>query len=244
MAVVVAEGLRREYPRGRGRPPVVAVADLSFEVRRGEVLGLLGPNGAGKTTTQRILATLTRPTAGRAWIDGIEVQEDPLRVRERIGYLSTTSGLPARLSCRECLVAFADLRGLPAPRIAAEEAMERFGVSAFADRYVDALSTGMRQRLRIACAAIHRPPVLVLDEPTSGLDVVAAAELLDDVEAVRDAGAAVIFSTHILREASRLCDRIAVMFAGRLHAVGTEAELIERAGVVDLDQAFVSLVRG
>ncbi len=243
VAPVVADRLRREFPQPRGRPAVVAVHEASFEVRAGEVFGLLGPNGAGKTTTLRMLATLTRPTSGTASIGGVDVVRDPLGARERLGYLSTSAGLPARLTCRECLVAFADLRGLAEPRAAADEALERFGVASFADRFVEGLSTGMRQRLRIACAAVHRPAVLILDEPTTGLDVVAAADLLTDIEAVRDAGAAVIFSTHILREASRLCDRVAIVFEGRIHAVASPAELVASTGAADLDDAFVRLVR-
>ena len=236
-ARVVAEGLRREWARP-GAPPVVAVADASFTIAGGEVLGLLGPNGAGKTTTLRMLATLTPPTAGTARVAGHDA-----RVRASIGYLSATSGLPPRLTCREAVRTFAALQRVRDPRQAAEAAIDRYGIAAFADRFFEGLSTGMRQRLRVACAAVHRPPVLILDEPTSGLDVVAADALLRDIGAARDDGAAVVFSTHVLREAERLCDRIAVIDEGVIRAVGTLEALCERTGSADLEGAFLSLVR-
>ncbi len=239
---VVATGLRREWPRPGG-PPVVAVADASFTVQAGEVLGLLGPNGAGKTTTLRMLATLTRPSAGRAWVAGHDVLEAPAQVRASIGYLSATSGLPPRLTCEEAVRTFAALQGVADPRGAAELAIRRHGIEEFADRFVEGLSTGMRQRLRVACAAVHEPPVLILDEPTAGLDVVAADALLQDIARARDGGAAVVFSTHVLREAERICDRIAVIESGLVRAVGTLEDLLQQTGCRDLEGAFLALVR-
>jgi sodium transport system ATP-binding protein len=239
---VVAAGLRREWPRPGG-PPIVAVADASFTVHAGEVLGLLGPNGAGKTTTLRMRATLIRPTAGTATIAGHDVTREPARVRASIGYLSATSGLPPRLTCTEAVRTFASLQGVRDPRAAADQAIARYGISEFADRFIEGLSTGMRQRLRVACAAVHEPPVLILDEPTAGLDVVAADALLQDIARAREAGAAVVFSTHVLREAERLCDRIAVIEGGRIRAIGTLPALLTQTGCDDLDGAFLALVR-
>ncbi len=239
---VEARGLRREWPQPGG-PPIVAVAEASFAVHAGEVFGLLGPNGAGKTTTLRMLATLTRPTAGTAVVAGHDVQRDPRGARASLGYLSATSGLPPRLTCTEAVRTFAALHGLEDPKAAAEQAIDRYGIRDFAGRFVEGLSTGMRQRLRVACAAVHEPPVLILDEPTSGLDVVAADALLGDIDRARLAGAAVVFSTHVLREAERLCDRIAVIEAGRIRDVGSLAELCERTGQPDLEGAFLALVR-
>ena len=240
---VVVAGLRREWPRPGG-PPIVAVADASFTVHGGEVLGLLGPNGAGKTTTLRMLATLTRPTAGSARVAGHDVRHSPARVRASIGYLSATSGLPLRLTCTEVVRTFATLQGLADPRAAAARAIARYGITEFEGRFVEGLSTGMRQRLRVACAAVHEPPVLILDEPTAGLDVVAADALLRDISAAREAGAAVVFSTHVLREAERICDRVAVIEGGRIRAVGTLAELLAQTGCADLEGAFLALVQG
>jgi len=237
------EELVREWPLPGGEV-LRAVDEASFSVAPGEVFGLLGPNGAGKTTTLRILSTLTAPSGGRAEVAGFDVVREPLEVRRRIGYVSATSGLPARLTCREVLEIFAGLQGLPAPRAAADDALRRFEVTPFAGRFIETLSTGMRQRVRIACAAVHRPPVLILDEPTSGLDVVAAHGLLDEIRRTRESGAAVLFSTHVMQEAEAICDRIAVLFAGRIRAIDTPAGLLERTGAGDLQGAFLALVRG
>jgi sodium transport system ATP-binding protein len=243
MSVVVeVEALRREWPQPNG-PPVVAVADASFTVRAGEVLGLLGPNGAGKTTIMQVLATLTPPTSGRARVAGHDVVAAPGEIRRRLGYLSTTSGLPARLTVRECLELFARLHELPDARRAVAAAIERFHLGDFRDRYAEGLSTGMRQRLRIACAAIHRPPVLILDEPTSGLDLMSTDDLLEEVVALRNEGAGVLYSTHVMEEAERVCDRVAVLHEGRVRAVGTLAELRERTGAATLAEAFRRTVR-
>ncbi|MCK6502261.1 ABC transporter ATP-binding protein [Myxococcota bacterium] len=234
--------LTRAWPQPAG-PPLLAVDGASFTVAPGEIVGLLGPNGAGKTTLMQVLATLTPPTSGSAAVAGFDVVRAPGRVRAHLGYLSTTSGLPARLTCREALGLFAELHGLPHPRAAADEAIGRFRLGAFADRFVEGLSTGMRQRLRIACAAVHRPPVLVLDEPTAGLDLMATDDLLREVEALRDEGAAVLYSTHLMDEADRLCDRIAVLYEGRLRVVASPTALRERTGAPTLAEAFRRVVR-
>lgn len=204
-------------------------------------MGLLGPNGAGKTTLMQVLATLTPPTSGIARVAGFDVVISPLDVRRNLGYLSTTSGLPTRLTVRECLGLLGELHRLP--RNVAEEAVSRFHLQDFADRFVEGLSTGMRQRLRIACAAIHRPPVLVLDEPTAGLDLMSTDDLLEEVLALRKEGAAVLYSTHLMEEAERLCDRVAVLHEGRLCAVDTVPGLKQKTGAATLAEAFRRTVR-
>jgi len=241
-ALISLANLSKVWPV-RGGTPLVAVDGLTFDVSAGEIFGLLGPNGAGKTTTLRMLATLTRPTFGAARICGIDVLSDSEQVRHHIGYLSATSGLPRRLSCRQVLRLFADLHGVSDRRRAVEDALNRFGVAEFAERRVDALSTGMRQRLRIAATTLHKPRVLLLDEPALGLDAVAAHDLLMHVRDARDGGAAIILSTHILEDAERLCDRIGVIDEGCLHACGTPSALIAQAGTTDLRSAFLRLVR-
>jgi sodium transport system ATP-binding protein len=218
------------------------VHDATFHVHGGEVLGLLGPNGAGKSTTMRMLATLVAPTSGTATICGFDVRTQAASVRGNLGYLSATSGLPGRLTCREVLRTFARLQGVEEPGRAVDDALHRFGVLPYADRFVEGLSTGMRQRVRIACAAIHRPSVLILDEPTSGLDIVSADNLLGVVERLRDHGTAVIYSTHILSEAERLCDRIAIIFDGRVLAVDRGSALIKAARATDLRDAFLKII--
>jgi sodium transport system ATP-binding protein len=241
--VIEVEALRREWPQPKG-PPVVAVEGATFAVAAGEVLGLLGPNGAGKTTIMQMLATLAPPSSGTARVAGHDVVTAAAQVRRNLGYLSTTSGLPSRLTVRECVELFARLHGVPAPIERATTTMRRLRVEPFADRFVEGLSTGMRQRLRIACATVHRPPALILDEPTAGLDLMATDDLLDEVAALGREGTAVLYSTHIMEEAARICDRIAILHEGRLRAVGTVAELCERADATSLADAFRRLVRG
>jgi sodium transport system ATP-binding protein len=241
--LVIADRLRREFPQRSGET-LVAVQDASFTVDGGEVFGLLGPNGAGKSTTLRMLATLVTPTSGRVEVCGHDAARHPERVRESLGYLSATSGLPGRLTCREVLWTFAVLQRMLKPHNVVEAALDRYGVRRFADRFVDGLSTGMRQRLRIACAAVHRPPVLILDEPTSGLDVVAADSLMSVIEDLKHEGAAVIFSTHVLPEAERLCDRIAVIYEGSILAVDTPDNLIRLTRAPDLRGAFLRVIAG
>lgn len=241
MSGIHARALRRTFPLP-GRETLVAVDDLDLDVHPGEVVGLLGPNGAGKTTTLRMLATLTQPTAGTATVGGFDIRKQPSRVRATLGYLSPSSGLPPRLTSREALRLMADLYGVAdAPtRIAA--AVERMGVGEFLDRRVDALSTGMTQRLRIACATLHDPRVLILDEPTLGLDAVATRDLLAAITAARDEGRAVLLSTHMVDDAARVCDRVAIVSRGTVQALGTPDELAERTGTAGLRDAFLALV--
>jgi ABC-type multidrug transport system ATPase subunit len=241
--VLEVQALRREWPQPDGAP-LAAVDDATFTVHAGEVVGLLGPNGAGKTTLMQVLATLAPPSSGTARVAGHDVREAPAAARGALGYLSTTSGLPARLTTHECLVLFARLHGLTDPHAAAERAVARFRLSDFRDRFAEGLSTGMRQRLRIACAAIHRPRALILDEPTAGLDLMSTDDLLDEVRALRAEGTGVLYSTHVMEEAERVCDRIVVIHEARVRAVGTVAELCAATGAATLSEAFRRTVRG
>lgn len=241
MAIIIADKLRRVWPIAN-KQEVVAVASLSFTVEAGEVYGLLGPNGAGKTTTIRMLATLTHPTSGTALLCGHDVVKAPGKVRQSIGYVSVSSGLPTLLTVQETVETFAALHGCTRPD-APRLALERFGLSKFTDRTVDALSTGLRQRLRLACATVHQPPIWILDEPTSGLDVMAADELLSAVKIARQEGTAVLFSTHDMGIAEDICDRIAIMHGGKIHAVDTADGLRTRTQSNDLRKAFVRLVQ-
>jgi sodium transport system ATP-binding protein len=239
---IEAQDLRCVWPASSG-PPIVAVDDVSFSVEAGEVFGLLGSNGAGKSTTMRMLATLTRPTSGTARVAGHDIQASPQAVRASLGYLSASSGLPTRVTCREVLELFAGLHRVARRREAVDQAIADFGITEFADRRIEALSTGMRQRVRIAAAAVHRPPVLILDEPTAGLDLVAADRLLESILDARARGAAVIFSTHVLREAARICDRVGIIDSGTLRAVGTLPELAASTGTSSFEDAFLAVVR-
>ena len=226
------------------RGTVEAVRGVDLDCRPGEIYGLLGPNGAGKTTTLRMLATILAPTSGQAFIDGVEVGTDPLEVRRRIGFLSGSTGLYPRLTARETLEYFGQLHGMDAAtlRNKVEAVIEAFDIGPFQDGRCEGLSTGQRQRVSIARAVLHDPPVLILDEPTTGLDILASSDMIDFIESRRVAGTCVLFSTHILSEAERLCDRIGVIHAGRMLAVGTLDELRERTGTEWLEDVFKALV--
>lgn len=240
---ILARALVKTFEDPR-RGVVEAVRGLDLACTRGEIYGLLGPNGAGKTTTLRMLATILAPTSGTAFIDGVEVTLDPLEARRRIGFLSTSTGLYPRLTARETLRYFGELHGLEGEELEAriEELVLAFDLGSFADGRCEAFSTGQKQKVSIARAVVHDPPVLILDEPTTGLDIIASSTMIDFIDSRRDAGTCVLFSTHVMSEAERLCDRIGVIYGGVLLAEGTYAELAERTGEAYLDGIFRALV--
>jgi sodium transport system ATP-binding protein len=224
--------------------PLRAVDGLTLSVARGEIYGLLGPNGAGKTTALRMLAGLMVPTAGRAQVMGVDVAVDPLRAKARLGFCTASTGLYARLSGREVLTFFGRIQGMPASLITrrTRELTAALELGAFLDRRCEGLSTGERQRVSLARAVLHDPPVLILDEPTAGLDVLASRFLRDFVVGERGRGKAIVFSTHYLAEAELLCDRIGLLHRGRLLREGTPAALRAEAGTSTLEEAFLRLV--
>ncbi|HED65240.1 MAG TPA: ABC transporter ATP-binding protein, partial [Planctomycetes bacterium] len=225
---------------------VAAVTGLDFRARKGEIHGLLGPNGAGKSTTLRMLATILPPTSGSARVAGCEITAEPLEVRRRIGFLSQSTGLYPRLTGREILRYFGELHGLGRDALGEriEELIEAFQLASFVDQRTESLSSGQRQRVSIARAVLHAPEVLILDEPTTGLDILATSDMVGFIEASRRDESCVLLSTHILSEAERLCDRIGVIFGGRLLADGTLDELRARTGREHLDEVFRALVEG
>jgi len=219
----------------------VAVSDLDLDIPPGEIYGLIGPNGAGKTTTLRMIAGLMRPGGGRASVGGVDVARDPVGARARVGYLTGSTGLYARLSVRELLWYFARLHGvapeaLPARIDAMASALD---FHALLERRCGALSTGERQRVSLARALLHDPPALILDEPTAGLDVVASRFALAFVRGAAASGKAILFSTHYMTEAELLCQRIGLIHRGRLLEEGTPAEVMARAGARTLEEAFL-----
>ena len=223
---------------------VVALDSVCFDVSAGEVFGLLGPNGAGKTTCLRLLSTVLSPTSGTASVDGCNIVTNPDAVRSRIGFLSGTTGLYDRMTARETVEYFGQLYGLDDDRLSAriQEIFTTLSMHDFADTLTGRLSTGMRQKVSIARALIHDPPVLIFDEPTNGLDVLVARAVIDTVETLKSQGKCIIYSTHIMREAERLCDRLAIIHRGRILAMGTQDELLAASHQPDLEELFFELV--
>jgi sodium transport system ATP-binding protein len=231
------------YDEGRGE--VQAVDGVSFECRAGEIFGLLGANGAGKTTALRILATILKPTAGSASVMGHDVLAEPETVRASLGFSSSTTALYPRLTARETLDFFARINGCPKAQARERVArlIQRFGIEEYADARVDKLSQGMKQKVAIARTVVHDPPVLIFDEPTVGLDVLNALEMQKMIAEFRAEGKAIIFSTHIMSEAEKLCDRIAIIHRGKIHACDTLASLRASTGQHYLEDIFVHVVR-
>ncbi|WP_243089267.1 ATP-binding cassette domain-containing protein [Thermus neutrinimicus] len=222
-----------------------AVKELSFQVAPGEVYALLGPNGAGKTTTLRILSTLIRPTKGRARVAGFDVVQEPLEVRRRLGLVNGGMRVYDRLTGREVLRFFAGFYGLEgrAFQEALDWAVGLLEMEETLERKVMEMSTGMRQKVVIARAILHRPPVLLLDEATAGLDVFARRALLDFVKAYRQLGNTIVYSTHVMAEAEEVADRVGFLHQGRLVYEGSKEEALA-LGEGSLEQAFVRRVRG
>ena len=220
-----------------------ALDGVSFVARPGRVLGLLGPNGAGKTTTLRIVSTVLRPTSGRARVCGHDTVADGASVRRSLGFLSATTGLYERLTPSEVLDYFGRLHGID--RTAVQKRKKSLftllEVNPFADRLCGTLSTGQKQKVTIARALIHDPPVLVFDEPTTGLDVLVARAVLEAVEALRSEQRTIVFSTHILSEVERLCDDVAIVHKGELLRCGTKADV--RGGAASIEEAFFALIQ-
>ncbi len=240
--MIQVDGLTKIFPLPKGKD-LVAVDHVTFDVHAGEVYGLLGPNGAGKTTTLRMILGLLSPTSGEARIGGYSSTKNPDEVKRRVGLVSANAGLYQSLSARELLMCFADLYGM-APKTAEEELSklaETLGFTDLLDRRCGALSTGQKQRIQLARALIHKPPVMLLDEPTLGLDVIATQVVTQYIAYLRSQGKAVIISTHYLDEAQRLCDRFGLMHRGRLVMEGTLAELRDRTGAFSLVDIFLQL---
>jgi len=232
------------YDEGRGE--VRAVDGIDFECREGEIFGLLGANGAGKTTTLRMLSTVLEPSDGTAQVMGHEVRREPEAVRRSLGFYSASTALYPRLTAKETIEFFARINRYPADGVPArvEGLIERFGISDFADARVDKLSSGMKQKVSIARTMAHDPPILIFDEPTVGLDVLNAIELVDVIRELKDEGKTILFSTHIMSEAEKLCDRIAIIHRGKILTCETLDGMREATGCHYLEDAFVHYVKG
>ncbi len=240
--MIAVEELTKSFPVPGGN--FLAVDRVSFAVAEGEVYGLLGANGAGKTTTLRMILGLLEPTQGDARVDGFSVRTSPEEIKRRIGLVSATAGLYQWLTPRETILFFGDLYGLP-PEVSKarlEVLIEQFGLGDFLDRRAGTLSTGQKQRVNLARALIHNPPMMLMDEPTRGLDVVGTQVIFDYIARLRNEGKAVVVCTHRLDEASRLCDRFGLLHRGQLRHQGTLAELLSATGTKTLTEIFLELL--
>jgi sodium transport system ATP-binding protein len=217
---------------------------VSFRVEPGSVYGLLGANGAGKTTTLRLLATLLKPTGGTAVVAGHDVVREPDKVRANVGFLAASTALYGRLTAREMISYFGRLNGLgeAALRDRIRGLADELEMHEFLDRRCEKLSTGMKQKTSIARTIVHDPQVMIFDEPTLGLDVMTARSIVRFVRECRGRGKTVIYSTHVMSEAEKLCDVIGIIHGGTLRSEGTLAQLRERTGVSDLEECFIRIV--
>ncbi len=243
MSLVEVKELSKSYPDlSRGR--FIALDNISFSAMPGQVFGLLGPNGAGKTTALRILSTVLQPTSGSVRVNGFDVVTHPSEVRHSIGFVSNNTAIYDRMSAWEMVEYFGRLYGIDRPQL--RERMEilfdQLRMQDIRDVSGAKMSTGMKQKVSIARALVHDPPVLIFDEASVGLDVMVARALLDIVAHLRDEGKCVIFSTHIMREVERLCDRVAIMHRGKILAEGTLSELSDRYGQSDFEELFFELL--
>ena len=215
---------------------------ISLEAASGEIFGLLGPNGAGKTTTLRIICTLLSPDAGAVEVLGFDTRAAAEEVRRRVGVVTADIGVYPRLSARENIAYFAELSGVSGGDVTrrVNAVIERLDMGPFAKQRAESLSSGQKQKVAIARAIVHDPEILMFDEPTSNLDVLASRDIRDFMVEARGRGKCVIFSTHVLHDAERLCDRVTILHEGRVVATGPTAQV--RGTHRDLEDAFLELV--
>ncbi len=241
---VLVKDLRKTfYDESRGE--VHAVDGVTFACHPGEVFGLLGANGAGKTTTLRMLSTVLRPTGGTATLMGRDVVGEPAAVRRSLGFYSASTALYPRLTARETIEFFTRINGYPGDLVPArvDDLVRRFGIAEYENGRVGKLSSGMKQKVSIARTVAHDPPVLIFDEPTVGLDVMNALEMVKVIRELKAEGKTILFSSHIMSEVEKLCDRIGIVHRGRLLALGTLDELRRETGQHYLEDAFLDYVK-
>ncbi len=241
-AVIDVRDLVKRFPTAAG--DVLAVNGVTMQVGAGEVYGLLGANGAGKTTTLRMMLGLLKPTSGTARIAGFDVAKSPEDVKRNMALVSASAGLYQWLTPRELMHYFADLYDVPAAAADArvEQLADLFELRKFMDRQCAGMSTGQQQRVNLARSLMHDPPVVLMDEPTRGLDIVGSKRIFDFTSHLKEIGKAVIFCTHRLDEAQRLCDRFGLMFRGRLQLEGTLDELRSVTKRESLTDMFLDLM--
>jgi ABC-2 type transport system ATP-binding protein len=224
--IIHAEHLSRRFGE------LVAVRDVSLSVKRGEIFGVLGPNGAGKSTTIRMLCGILDPTGGHGTVVGYDIAKDAERIKERIGYMTQRFSLYEDLTVNENLTFYAGIYGVPRSekRGRVLEVMQRAGLVGRKDQLAGTLSGGWKQRVALACATIHRPPLLFLDEPTAGVDPVSRRDFWEQIHQLASEGTTALLTTHYMDEAER-CHRLAFIFRGELLDVGTPDEIVARRGL-------------
>ena len=230
--------------KNAAKKTIVALDNVSFELRDGEITGLLGLNGAGKSTLMRLIYGLLVPSAGEVWVNDFKVSSHPNEARQQLGVLPDDTGLYKRLSARENIRYFGELQGLSGAALdaAVEHLISCLGMESIADRRAEGFSLGERMKTSLARAIVHQPQHILLDEPTNGLDVITTRAVRKLLLQLKAEGRCVIFSSHLMHEVSGLCDRILVISKGRILADGTLDEIIKIADASNLEDAFVTLV--
>jgi len=223
-----------------------AVDGINFSCQPGRIFTLLGPNGAGKTTTLRMIATMLRPTKGTIRVAGFDTVKESESVRAHIGFLTGTTGLYGRLTPREIIRYYGQLHGLSLKEIEERQKIyfDLLGIWDFADKRIEKLSTGMKQKVSIVRTIVHNPPVVVFDEPTTGLDVITSRNIMDLIRSCKKEGKTVIFSTHIMGEVSLLADDLAIIHEGKLCYNGHFDDFKRAHSGVSLEDAFINTVNG
>ncbi|MBW6516078.1 MAG: ATP-binding cassette domain-containing protein [Candidatus Cloacimonetes bacterium] len=241
--MIKVEGLTKIFKKKNGSS-FRAVDNFSFVAEKGQIVSLLGVNGAGKTTMLRMLSTVLQADEGDALLEGYSIRDNPDKVRNVIGFLSGDTGLYNRLTPREIITYFGKLYDVPLNDIKSRiaEMAELLDMHDFLDRKVDVLSTGMKQKVSICRSIIHNPPIMIFDEPTAGLDILTARTIVSFIYKCKEEGKCILFSTHIMREAERIADKIELIHQGRLLAEGTIENMREKTGLTDLDDIFVHYV--
>ena len=235
-AIVEARNLQKFYGKLR------AVQDVSFSIEEGEIFGLLGPNGAGKTTAIRMLSGLTVPDGGQAVVDGCDVIQDPVGAKLRLGVVPESSNLYMELSATENLIYMAQLYGMPKTewRQRAEDLLRQFGLHERRNSRFQGFSRGMKRRLTIAAALVHRPRIVFLDEPTTGLDIMSARGLRKLIRELKKSGVTVLLTTHLIPEAEELCDRVAIIVKGKILLIDTVSGMRQRVKETEILDISIS----
>lgn len=235
---VEADNLEKKYGN------FYAVKNNSFCIQKGEIFGLLGPNGAGKSTSFKMMCGLAKPTNGTARIMGIDITKDPEKARSNLGYMAQKFSLYGSLTVRENLEFFASAYGIKFKNRASkvQEIIEVFGLKEYADQKSEELPLGLKQRLSMACALIHNPPVLFLDEPTSSVDVLTRRDFWNHITSLAKKGVTILVTTHFMDEAE-YCDRISLFYHGETIALGTPQELKNKARAKTMEETFITLIK-